>query len=93
MMALPFAVFLCCATILLIVERHLAPLANRYLDVRYPKMVSQEKPTIPMDLVVWANGYEAQWAIDDARTFLLEEYDRSKDWDQVRLSARMRADV
>ena len=87
------AVFIACATIVLVCERHIAPLTARYLDVRYPLLVSPEKVAIPIDLVVWSNGYEAQWAIDDARTFLLEEYDRTKDWDQVRLSARARGDA
>jgi hypothetical protein len=87
---LALAIALLCATLLVLVERHVAPLVREWLALRYPKPVVSQSVQIPIDLIAWANGFSAQWAIDDARNFLLEEFERTHDWDQVRNAARER---
>ena len=57
---------------------------------RLTKPAAPERVQMPHDLIMWANDFREQWAIDDARNFLLEEYERLKDWDQVRMVAKER---
>lgn len=81
---------LVCLTVLALAHFYVCPRIDTWMDKRYDKPATMERVTIPHDLIAWANDFGQQWAIDDARNFLLEEYERLKDWNAVRASAQAR---
>ena len=89
-MTLILSVLLVCLTVFAVIHIHVAPLSRHYIDSRYAKQKPADVVEIPRDLIGWADGYGAQWAVDDAKSFLLEEYGRLDSWDAVRVVAQSR---
>lgn len=81
---------LVCVTVLVLTHFYVAPRIDAWMAHRYTKPQSLESVMIPIDLLGQINSLGAQWAIDDARTFVLEEYERSKDWNAVRAALNSR---
>lgn len=63
----------------------LRPLLVRLVEQRAPKhSPALPNVVVPMDLILDAHGYEADWAKEQAMTRYRELYEQTGSWDAVR---------
>lgn len=97
--ALVLSVALVCGTVLWIVERYLGPWWTLAREVRAEQLEGRKRVTratvvVPPDLQVrHVNRYDDEWAREEARRAILEDYEAmDQDWDKVRQAWNARDD-
>ena len=78
-----------CGTLLWIVERHLGPAWRITTEAKVQELKDRQRtiepPKIPSDLVMrYVGQHSEEWAREDVRARLLEDFERLGGWDAVR---------